>query len=108
MWCSLIHLHVLLISMGSARDVIPPWGGDARLGDRVLRHVQHVLNDRRGQNKSLGEDTIIEHSVTILDPITIFDPKDGPLGKISSVRSSCVHKYVPFWSLLNLNQSVNR
>ena len=36
-----------VVFVGSARDVVPPWGGDSRLGDRVLAHVEAVLAQRR-------------------------------------------------------------
>lgn len=59
-----------VLFMGSARDVLPPWGGDKRLGDRVLKYVMSVLNERTitygGQ--------VATHSVTVLDPVEIFGP----------------------------------
>lgn len=35
-----------VIFLGSARDISPPWGGDKRLGDRVLNHVKTFINAR--------------------------------------------------------------
>lgn len=35
-----------VIFMGSARDVTPPWGGDSRLGTRVLNWVTSTVQNR--------------------------------------------------------------
>ena len=70
--------------MGSARNVIPPWGGDTRLGDRVLKHVLQVLKDRSG-SATLGDKETIQYDVEVLDPLEIFG-NDGALSKISAVR----------------------
>lgn len=35
-----------VIFMGSARDITPPWGGDSRLGTRVLNWVKSVVENR--------------------------------------------------------------
>ena len=42
-----------VVFMGSARNVVPPWGGEARLGDRVLKHVLSVLKAR---DEAYGQD----------------------------------------------------
>ena len=63
----------LIVFMGSARNVIPPWGGDARLGTRVLNHVKTVLGSRSGK---LGEDSI-KYDFTVVDPIDVFGPGGG-------------------------------
>ena len=65
--------------MGSARNVSPPWGGDTRLGDRVLKWVATTLGQREGK---LGDETV-KHDVTVLDPLEVFGD-DGALSKISS------------------------
>eukprot|EP00290_Baffinella_frigidus_P009415 CAMPEP_0180136856 /NCGR_PEP_ID=MMETSP0986-20121125/11803_1 /TAXON_ID=697907 /ORGANISM="non described non described, Strain CCMP2293" /LENGTH=226 /DNA_ID=CAMNT_0022078081 /DNA_START=19 /DNA_END=699 /DNA_ORIENTATION=+ len=57
-----------VIFLGSARDISPPWGGDKRLGDRVLNHVKTFINAREG---TLGDDTV-KHSITVLDPLELF------------------------------------
>mmetsp|Transcript_21215 Transcript_21215/g.42158 ORF Transcript_21215/g.42158 Transcript_21215/m.42158 type:complete len:221 (+) Transcript_21215:293-955(+) len=51
-----------VVFFGSARNVIPPWGGDKRLGDRVLKHVVGVLKGR----------TAVKHEVTVFDPAEVF------------------------------------
>lgn len=63
-----------VVFQGSARNVVPPWGGDARLGDRVLKHVLATLEERKTE---LGTE-IITHDVTVFDPIEVFGP-GGPL-----------------------------
>jgi hypothetical protein len=35
-----------VIFMGSARDISPPWGGDSRLGTRVLNWVTATVQNR--------------------------------------------------------------
>jgi len=67
-----------VIFMGSARNVVPPWGGDARLGDRVMNWVQSTLQTRQGK---LGEDTIV-HDFSVVDPKEVF-ATDGALSEIS-------------------------
>ena len=57
-----------VVFQGSARDVAPPWGGDLRLGDRVLKHVLSVLKERKVQ---LGPETVT-HEVTVFDPKQVF------------------------------------
>lgn len=54
--------------MGSSRDVTPPWGGDKRLGDRVLKHVVNHIKTRR---EKIGE-VKIKHEVTVYDPLVVF------------------------------------
>ena len=44
-----------VVFIGSARDVIPPWGGDYRLGDRVVKHVLSTLSTRK---TALGDDEV--------------------------------------------------
>jgi len=51
----------VVVFFGSAKDVTPPWGGDARLGDRVLIHVLDKLQSRAAF-----------HSVTVYDPKKVF------------------------------------
>jgi hypothetical protein len=36
-----------VIFLGSARDILPPWGGDSRLGSRVLKWVKSTVENRR-------------------------------------------------------------
>lgn len=38
-----------VIFMGSARDISPPWGGDSRLGTRVLNWVKLTLQQRENE-----------------------------------------------------------
>jgi hypothetical protein len=35
-----------VIFMGSARDISPPWGGETRLGNRVLKWVTSTVQTR--------------------------------------------------------------
>lgn len=63
----------LVVFMGSARNVVPPWGGDARLGTRVMNHVKTVLDSHAGK---LGEDTI-KYDYKVVDPIEVFGPGGG-------------------------------
>ncbi|CAE7945145.1 OOP, partial [Symbiodinium sp. KB8] len=59
-----------VVFMGSARNVVPPWGGDARLGDRVLKHVLSVLKAR---DEAYGQDQV-SHEVSVFDPVEVFGP----------------------------------
>ena len=68
-----------VVFMGSARDISPPWGGDSRTGDRVLKWVKATLADRKGE---LGDATVT-HDVTVLDPLEVF-AEGAPLAKFSS------------------------
>lgn len=72
-----------VVFMGSAKTVAPPWGGDARLGDRVLKYVEATLAARESR---LGPDTV-RHAVSIIDPVEVFGP-DGALSEISSAALS--------------------
>lgn len=68
-----------VVFMGSARDITPPWGGESRLGDRVLKWVKATLEARNG---TLGNATI-SHDVHIVDPLDVFG-ESGALTAISS------------------------
>lgn len=57
-----------VLFVGSARDIVPPWGGDSRLGNRVKAHVLSVLQTRAS---TCGEETV-KHDVTVLDPLEVF------------------------------------
>ena len=69
--------------MGSAKTVVPPWGGDSRVGDRALKWVLNTLKQGPRKNESLGTETTIQHDVTLVDPIDVFGP-DGALTEISA------------------------
>ena len=56
-----------VVFLGSARDVVPPWGGEKRAGDRVLKWVQNTLASRTA---TYGSETI-SHDVTVLDPLEV-------------------------------------
>ena len=43
-----VRLLNTVVFVGSARNVVPPWGGAARLGDRVVRHVVRELDQNVG------------------------------------------------------------
>mmetsp|Transcript_47488 Transcript_47488/g.74201 ORF Transcript_47488/g.74201 Transcript_47488/m.74201 type:complete len:229 (+) Transcript_47488:60-746(+) len=64
-----------VVFMGSARDIQAPWGGDARLGDRVLNHVKKVLQSRESK---MGEETV-KHEFTVYDPLEVFNKDTGAL-----------------------------
>ena len=60
-----------VVFMGSARDIVAPWGGDKRLGTRVLEYVKTTLAARCepvGQNARQK----VAHDVTIFDPLEVF------------------------------------
>lgn len=59
-----------VIFMGSARNVVPAWGGDSRTGDRVLKWVKQTLAER---NATYGTVTVA-HDVTVLDPLEVRLP----------------------------------
>ena len=52
-----------VIFMGSAKDLVAPWGGDKRLGDRVLTWVKNTL---AGRTATCGPDTV-KHEVSAND-----------------------------------------
>ena len=60
-----------VICMGSSGATALPWGGDSRLGDRVLAYVKNALANRETK---LGDETI-SHKVTSIDPFKIL--QDG-------------------------------
>ena len=68
-----------VVFMGSARNVVPPWGGDKRLGDRVLKYVCDAVEKR---SHAIGPVTVT-HDMTVIDPSQVFG-KDGALAEISS------------------------
>jgi|UniRef100_A0A8J9SDT2 NAD(P)H-dependent FMN reductase len=67
-----------VVFMGSSRSVTPPWGGDVRLGDRVLKWVESTLQSRK---EKLG-DEIITHDFSVVDPKDVF-AEGGALAEIS-------------------------
>eukprot|EP00038_Savillea_parva_P008200 m.175378 g.175378 ORF g.175378 m.175378 type:complete len:237 (+) comp13983_c0_seq1:52-762(+) len=54
-----------IVFFGSAKTKAAPWGGDVRLGDRVLKHVLKAL-EARGN-----------HEVTVYDPVKVFGAGGG-------------------------------
>lgn len=63
-----------VVFIGSARNVVPPWGGDARLGDRVVKWVTSSLAAR---SAALGDGdgaASIAHRIKVVDPIEVFGP----------------------------------
>jgi len=67
-----------VVFMGSSKAVAPPWGGDARLGDRVLKWVTSTLASR---SQMLGDETIV-HDHCVVDPLEVFGD-GGALAEIS-------------------------
>ena len=57
-----------VIFFGSARNVTPPWGGEKRLGDRLLSHVKSILSVR----STYINDVTVTHDVTCFDPLVVF------------------------------------
>jgi len=64
-----------VIFMGSARDIVPPWGGPNRLGDGILKWVTKEISNR---TSSLGDIKEIKHELTVYDPLEVFG-KGGAL-----------------------------
>lgn len=69
-----------VVFLGSGRDIVAPWGGPSRLGDRVLAHVLDVLKTR--ENK-IGDETV-RHDVTVYDPLEVFG-KGGALEESGAI-----------------------
>eukprot|EP00547_Thalassionema_nitzschioides_P017812 CAMPEP_0194234778 /NCGR_PEP_ID=MMETSP0158-20130606/2418_1 /TAXON_ID=33649 /ORGANISM="Thalassionema nitzschioides, Strain L26-B" /LENGTH=222 /DNA_ID=CAMNT_0038968047 /DNA_START=36 /DNA_END=705 /DNA_ORIENTATION=- len=67
-----------VVFFGSAKNVIPPWGGDARLGDRVVKWVESTLKSRQATLGDAKTTVTISHDVSIIDPLQVFG-KDGAL-----------------------------
>lgn len=67
-----------VVFMGSSRNVTPPWGGDSRLGTRVLEWVKGTLTAREGK---LGND-IVKHEISVVDPLETFG-EGGALAEVS-------------------------
>ena len=63
-----------VVFMGSAKELVPPWGGTPRLGTRVLNYVVKQLQQR----SKVYKDETISHSLTVFDPADVFAP-GGPL-----------------------------
>lgn len=63
-----------VVFFGSARNVVPPWGGDSRLGDRVLAWVKSALSRRSETIGGDGDASTITHQIHIVDPIEAFGP----------------------------------
>ena len=53
-----------VVFFSSARNIVPPWGGESRLGDRVLKYVLTTLSKR-------GEGSI-HQKITVYDPLIVF------------------------------------
>ena len=43
-----------VVFMGSSRSLVPPWGGEARLGSRVLQYVTKTLAARNAPVRLVG------------------------------------------------------
>lgn len=74
-----------VVFMGSAKTAVPPWGGESRLGDRVLKYVQSVLSARAAPLGS--SDVKVSHETTIFDPIEVFG-SGGALAESGAQLSS--------------------
>mmetsp|Transcript_38950 Transcript_38950/g.91573 ORF Transcript_38950/g.91573 Transcript_38950/m.91573 type:complete len:227 (-) Transcript_38950:103-783(-) len=59
-----------VVFMGSSRSLVPPWGGDSRLGSRVLQYVTKTLAAR---SSPVGKsESKVVHEVTVFDPLEVF------------------------------------
>ena len=58
-----------VVFLGSARNIVAPWGGDARLCDRVANWVKSTLS---GRNEPLGDDQTVVHQIQVIDPLEVF------------------------------------
>ena len=61
-----------VVFMGSARTLTPPWGGDSRLGDRVLQYVLKTIAARTAEPVGATPKQTVSHEVTVFDPLTVF------------------------------------
>lgn len=77
-----------VVFMGSAKDVLPPWGGSKRLGDRVLTHVKSVLAAR---TEKCGPDTV-KHEVTVFDPLEVSAGRRGADADRCRIASSSLRQ----------------
>eukprot|EP00615_Pteridomonas_danica_P005040 CAMPEP_0114355846 /NCGR_PEP_ID=MMETSP0101-20121206/20533_1 /TAXON_ID=38822 ORGANISM="Pteridomonas danica, Strain PT" /NCGR_SAMPLE_ID=MMETSP0101 /ASSEMBLY_ACC=CAM_ASM_000211 /LENGTH=233 /DNA_ID=CAMNT_0001498013 /DNA_START=27 /DNA_END=728 /DNA_ORIENTATION=+ len=59
-----------VVFLGSSRNITPPWGGDKRTGDRVLKYVVSALT---GRESTCGPNSLT-HNVTVYDPLVVFGP----------------------------------
>lgn len=59
-----------VVFMGSSRSLVPPWGGDSRLGSRVLKYVTKTLDARSAPVGQSGAEVV--HEVTVFDPLEVF------------------------------------
>jgi NAD(P)H-dependent FMN reductase len=79
-----------IVFLGSGRNVVAPWGGDKRLGDRVVAHVKAVLKARKASFDK-GK-LVMTHDVTVFDPVEVF-------GKGGALESSGGHMETPHFYL---------
>jgi hypothetical protein len=84
-----------VIFVGSSKTQVAPWGGDARLGDRVLKYVQAFLESRTGK---LGDAIQLKHEVTTFDPIEVF--AEGGVILMLCDTSICLVKALCFMKAL--------
>lgn len=98
--------------MGSARNVIPPWGGKSRLGNgvftkknifrkltifilfylfRCFKVLSWVVESIKARASQCGPDTV-NHEVTVFDPLDVFGP-DGALSS-SGAEMKCPHFFM--------------
>jgi len=75
-----------VVFLGSARNIVPAWGGDKRLGDRVFKYVLNALRTR--EEKQGG--VVIKHEVTVYDPLVVFG-KGGALASSGAEVQAPVH-----------------
>jgi hypothetical protein len=73
-----------VVFMGSGKTVTPPWGGDSRLGDRVLKWVVATLSAREAACGDAEGAELVKHEVTVFDPIEVF-------GEVGLFRACSAH-----------------
>ena len=76
-----------VIFFGSAKDIVAPWGGPSRLGDRVLKYVVNTLTDHKGK---VG-DQEVSYDIKVYDPLEVFDPDKG--GALAHSGAECRHPH---------------
>jgi len=73
-----------VVFMGSSKTLTPPWGGDARLGSRVLEYVKKTLAARTSEPVGANATQTVSHEVTVFDPLEVF----GPGGALESCTAA--------------------
>ena len=81
-----------VIFFGSAKDIVPAWGGPARLGDRVLKHVVSTINTHKGK---VGDQEVL-YNIKVYDPLEVFDAEKS--GELASSGAQVRHPHFHYKS----------